>query len=226
MGGTPTAATLAVAQSELLAAPDQVGRDAYVILLTDGAPNCNPNFPATVANCQDGTEYCVSAGSCVQPNGSTDSNAPLGCLDEDASVAAVQSLYNNGINTFVIGFGVDFTNDSSPATDTLNKMAIAGGEALSTSSGLTGTSFYRATSSADLETSLQDVAGAMQSRCSFRLAQAAPSTISAAKVQSGNTTISLTLGTMLLSNDRKSLTLADVVCQEVAGDQVSFIFTP
>ncbi|MBS2026939.1 MAG: VWA domain-containing protein [Deltaproteobacteria bacterium] len=224
-GGTPTAATLAVARDALLAAADSTGRDSYVVLLTDGAPNCDPNFPATSANCQDGTQYCVGANACVQSNGTLDGAAPLGCLDEDASVAAVQDLFNNGIQTFVIGFGADFNDTASLANDTLNKMALAGGEPFTANGALT-TSFYRASSAADLGASLQDVSNAIQNRCGFRLAEAAPVTISAAKVQSGSTTISLTLGTMLLSTDRKSLTLSDTVCQEVSGDQVSFIFTP
>jgi len=227
LGATPTAATLAVAGQNLQAAPDSVGRDSYVVLLTDGAPNCDANFQVSGENCLEGTQACASEGACFNADGSPQSpQTPLGCLDEEASVAAVQNLHDNGINTFVIGFGADFADTNNLANDTLNKMALAGGEALSTSGGLTGTSFYRASSAADLASSLGDVAGALQNRCSFRLSQAAPETISAAKVQSGNDTISIDFGSMLLSADRMSVTLSDSVCQQVMGSQVTFRFTP
>src|SRR6185437_15593706 len=82
-GATPTAATLAVAGQNLQAAPDSVGRDAYVVLLTDGAPNCNANFQVSSDNnCLDGTQACASPGACFDASGSPEAEAPLGCLDE------------------------------------------------------------------------------------------------------------------------------------------------
>lgn len=79
-GATPTAVTLEAAHAELGAAgggtPDQAGISRYVLLVTDGAPNC-------------------SGGS----NGGQDSAAV------DASVAAIAAMAADGIKTYVLGYG-------------------------------------------------------------------------------------------------------------------------
>ena len=40
-GGTPTTETMKVARDALKALPAETGRSSYIVLLTDGAPNCN-----------------------------------------------------------------------------------------------------------------------------------------------------------------------------------------
>jgi hypothetical protein len=123
-GGTPTSESLKFvgAQAEL----QTQDRDDFVLLLTDGLPNCNLNAgdPRTC--------------TCTQTTcGTTNS---LACLDKDNSVAAVSQLRTQRqIRTIVIGFGADFVLDpnepaDSPANkqrqagfDTLNAMAVEGG---------------------------------------------------------------------------------------------------
>jgi len=182
--GTPTAASIQLAAQDFSA--DNVieqGRSNFIVLLTDGAPNCDPNFPnPTFANCGDGTQYCVSTGACVQQSGALDSNqlGPEGCLDEDALVSSVQSIANNSdptsqVHTFVIGFGHDFADQSSPANDTLNKTAIAGGEGITNGQGYATPAFYQATDKPSLQAALNAIVALVNNTCSWQLESTPPS---------------------------------------------------
>ena len=118
-GGTPTGASLR-ALGQLASLRDPARRD-FVLLLTDGLPNCNASNPNTCGN--PAACRCTSAGGCVATTCST------GCLDDQGAIAAVQAL-NQGspadaIQTIVIGFGADVTNPDGVAT--LDAMARAGG---------------------------------------------------------------------------------------------------
>jgi hypothetical protein len=80
--------------------------EKYVLLATDGGPNCNlnPKFACDIASCtvnMDG-KVCGPAGTnCCDPK--VDALGPTNCLDEDASVAAIKALAKAGIKTFVVG---------------------------------------------------------------------------------------------------------------------------
>jgi von Willebrand factor type A domain len=79
-GATPTAATLQAAQAELQkiqSGPDNPSAAKYVLLVTDGAPNCAGGF-----------------------GGSDQDPAAV-----DASVAAIEAMARAGIKTFVMGYG-------------------------------------------------------------------------------------------------------------------------
>jgi hypothetical protein len=78
-GATPTAVTLQAAQAELekfQSAPDSPSAAKYVLLVTDGAPNCGNGF---------GAEQDPAA--------------------VDASVAAIEAMARAGIKTYVMGYG-------------------------------------------------------------------------------------------------------------------------
>ncbi|MCP3135994.1 adventurous gliding motility lipoprotein CglB [Pyxidicoccus xibeiensis] len=115
-GGTPTSLSLQfVGSLEALQSED---RDDYVILLTDGIPNCNPqnvnsgvNDP-TLCKCTLGNTACAGAAE------------KLGCMDMDASVTAVRELKDKDITTIVIGFGKETGAGNGPAV--LEGMARAG----------------------------------------------------------------------------------------------------
>jgi hypothetical protein len=116
-GGTPTSLSLQFVGSR----PElqTTERADFVLLLTDGLPNCNADFPTPYpnANC-----FCTLSDCSFAKD--------IGCLDKDASVGAVQSLRTKEIKTIVIGFGADFdsTNESGRrGAATLNGMAEAGG---------------------------------------------------------------------------------------------------
>lgn len=92
-------------------------RDNYVILLTDGAPNCNPD---NVSTWSDAACRCTLA-TCDASTGR------LGCLDKTAAVTQIITLRTKGIKTIVVGVGADVT--SGDALSSLNAMAQAGGVA-------------------------------------------------------------------------------------------------
>lgn len=127
VGGTPTSLSLKfVGEQTDLQAEE---RDDFVLLLTDGLPNCNPDYYTS----PDTKSPCTCTQACSSP-------APgVLCLDKDVSVKAVTDLRTQRqIRTIVIGFGADFavgpTEDpNDPAVklriagqDTLNAMALAG----------------------------------------------------------------------------------------------------
>ncbi len=111
-GGTPTAGSLQFLHDNPTLVADPA-RENFVLLLTDGLPNCN--------NALDGT-------SCVCT--STPNNSPpcpnFDCLDNLAVVSAISGLKNErSIKTIVIGFGGDVVGGI--AQTTLQAMAEAGG---------------------------------------------------------------------------------------------------
>ncbi|MCY1082344.1 adventurous gliding motility lipoprotein CglB [Archangium lansingense] len=175
-GGTPTGQSLQFmgTRPELQA----MGREDFVLLLTDGLPNCNSNYPAS-AEC-----FCTLSDCTHVQN--------IGCLDKDASVEAVQALRAKEIRTIVIGFGADFdanTMSGSKGAETLNGMAVAGGFSIArtcTSDAQCGTGdqcdtaaklckrrFYQASNQSELSSSLQQIVDTLQkASCLVRLADA------------------------------------------------------
>jgi hypothetical protein len=98
-GATPTAQTLQAARAELgkrVGSPDEVVPPKFVILVTDGEPNCTNN----------------SIG-----NGGSDPAAVA------ASVAAIQAMASDGIKTYVLGYG---TQSNATTKAALDQMARAG----------------------------------------------------------------------------------------------------
>ncbi len=168
-GGTPTAESLRFLGTypPLNANPD--GRQRFVLLLTDGLPNCNASNPNTCtsgtpagADCRCTLSACTASSFCVQ-----------GCLDTTDSVHAIVELRQKNIKTIVVGFGADALNGDGPAA--LNAMALAGGFARTCPQGTDAEcgvgntcdvatrvcqqTFYRATSATELATALAQIAG-------------------------------------------------------------------
>ncbi len=115
-GGTPTAAALAGAL-EYYTVGDGAALtgNRYVLLATDGGPNCN------LQNTCDG-EHCTTNldGVCMETN--CCNGAGELCLDDQNVIAQINALKDAGIQTFVVGI---------PGTETyasyLDTFAIAGG---------------------------------------------------------------------------------------------------
>jgi hypothetical protein len=84
LGSTPTAATIRVLTPYL----QSLGPNTFVVLATDGGPNCNPDAVCSAAQCQVNIAgQCVTGGNCCAvPGGGAD------CNDSDATVAAVSAL--------------------------------------------------------------------------------------------------------------------------------------
>lgn len=119
-GGTPTAATLDAVKSRVQAGSGK----RYVILATDGAPNCNFETSCSADQCQDnidGAPNCSPSVNCC-------ANAPGDCNDESGTVTQIGYLKSEGTPTFVIGLP-----GAEKYSQTLDNMAVAGGNALPTS---------------------------------------------------------------------------------------------
>jgi hypothetical protein len=135
-GSTPTAISLDSARSYLNSLNLSV--DAYVLLITDGEPNCNSSLnPDT---CQWSSTGC-DPSSCSAES----------CLDDKATVSAAKALKAAGFPVYVVGFGSDIESNLT----VLNAVAAAGG---------TGQA-YSATDEASLSTQLDKIAAQVSNCC-------------------------------------------------------------
>jgi hypothetical protein len=117
-GGTPTAAALgrALAYFTQGEGKDLEG-DRYVLLATDGGPNCNAGLSCEASSCTpnlDGASQCAGVNCCE--------GAGEFCLDDEAVVAAIEELRSAGISTFVVGIP-----GTEQYTASLDAFARAGG---------------------------------------------------------------------------------------------------
>jgi hypothetical protein len=144
-GGTPTAAALRNAGQTLKdMAP---GQTHFMILATDGAPNCNYLNQLPCACSLSNSAYCCTnyPGACT---------ASQLCLDDDETLQVLIGLGTSGVETFVIG--LDGTQEY---VETLNAMALAGGRPQTGGA----TSYYAATNQTELTQALQSIAGSVLS---------------------------------------------------------------
>ena len=158
VGGTPTGATLQVLTPKLTAL---AGR-TFVILATDGGPNCNGKAACTADACQlniEDSPGCPKSGS---PNCcGTAFYGPDYCLDADPTVNAVAALMTAGIQTYVIG-----VPGSATYAAVLDRMAVAGGTARPTPP-----TYYRvdSTDAAAFGDALAKIAAKITATCTFPL---------------------------------------------------------
>ncbi len=125
-GGTPAAPTLVHALTTLSA----LAGPTYVVLITDGAPNCNEDISCKAGACIPNIEGFSSSGvncddsfNCCAPT-KQNPQANLSCVDAQASLDAVQALADAGIRTYVVGMP-----GSEPYEALLTSMAEIGGTA-------------------------------------------------------------------------------------------------
>lgn len=170
MGGTPTGPALGYLSTlpELTDVADF--RDDFVLLITDGLPNCNEANPRQVCSCD--TALCGSCGGgaactaqldacqCTTTNCSGTLCA-LGCLDRDETVKNVELLRSRGVRTVVVGLGAEVRTGNAPMV--LNAMAEAGGLARGCPAGT------------DAECGAQDTCDPVRRRCAraFHAAESA-----------------------------------------------------
>jgi hypothetical protein len=124
-GSTPTAAALGRALAYFkTGAGAALPGGHYVLLATDGGPNCDAALTCTAASCttnMDGNVCGAPTANCCDPK--LDPQGPSSCLDDAATVAAVTALANANVKTFVVGIP-----GSDKYEPTLNAVATAGGE--------------------------------------------------------------------------------------------------
>ncbi|MFY0523756.1 adventurous gliding motility lipoprotein CglB [Archangium gephyra] len=169
VGGTPTNESL----QYMLSLPELKtdARSNFVLLLTDGLPNCNGQFPTPYPNASCSCTLGTLSGTSLC---SYDPYDKLGCLDNTGSVDAVKALKKAEIQTIVVGFGAELATGAG--TDVLNAMAQEGGfsrtckvnadcgtgDTCDTARGLCGRRFYQAANADELAAALRAISETIQ----------------------------------------------------------------
>lgn len=155
-GGTPTFAAVTAAGEPLLELarndPDR-SKARYLIVATDGGPNCNPTIPP---------EQCVCAVEDPTGRDVCRENPALArwfCLDRANVVNKLEEYARNGLYTYVIGLD---NPSERPMIETLNAMAVAGRRA----NPIGEFRYYSVRRSDQLFATFRDIATTL-SRCAF-----------------------------------------------------------
>ena len=120
-GGTPTAATLTVVRNKLSTEAKPAAKGTFVVLATDGGPNCNQAAKCGPEACIANIEKTCMISNCCDP--AVDPMAsPTGCLDDGPTLSAVSSLAAVGVKVLVVGIP-----GSEAYASLLEAMAVAGG---------------------------------------------------------------------------------------------------
>jgi hypothetical protein len=143
-GGTPIADTLYNARTYLDTLAGD-GHPKYILLATDGAPNCNDALPGGSCRCTSP----VALGCMANPGN---------CLDDLRTNAVLGDLLAGGVQVFVLGIG------TSSFADVLDAMAVAGGTEHA----------YFAEDPATILPTFEDIAG-MAATCEFDVSEPDPS---------------------------------------------------
>lgn len=164
-GATPTAASLRAVEATIAAMP----QPAYVLLATDGAPNCGTEM-CDASACTyniDGAMIlagkCDSSLNCCDPAKSTQGIGWKGCVDLNPTAKAAADIAAAGHKVFVLGVpGLNSAYERA-----LDTIAIAGGAPRD------GTPRYYAASEPTQESSLTaaltSIAGKVVDTCNIQL---------------------------------------------------------
>jgi hypothetical protein len=149
IGGTPTVEALIDAREAL--ADSTEGR-RFIVIATDGGPNCNPRVGADPRTCT-----CTSAReACLRPD-----EGIYSCVDDPRITNELDVTSSRfGIPVFIIGIPDDSRAD---LTDYLDRMAVAGGRPRTVPG---ERSFYSARSERELRDAFDQITGSI-SRCAF-----------------------------------------------------------
>lgn len=130
--GTPLSSTLEALVPELSA----LEGETFVVLATDGHPNCNPEAVCGTDACyynmlpdwEIGGRLCDETWNCCADDdpdlAAAGVDGPIQCVDSEPTLAALRELLRHNIRTYVIGLP-----DSTAFRDLLDEMAVAGGTA-------------------------------------------------------------------------------------------------
>jgi hypothetical protein len=162
-GGTPTAATLRALEPTITGLE---GKRTYVILITDGAPNCNADLKCGPDGCIPNIEGAVVAGmacdahfNCCAPNVD-----PGDCVDGDDTEAAVAAYEKEGIDTYVVGMP-----GSEAYRAVLGRLAVAGNTARPGA-----TPYYAVSDTNELSDALRSIGARVAISCDLPLTEAPP----------------------------------------------------
>jgi len=158
-GGTPTAATLRELAPKILGLE---GKKTYVVLMTDGAPNCNPGLRCGVDACIPNIEHLSVSGIACDDNFNCCSPKVGGdCVDADESEAAVADYEKAGVDTFVVGMP-----GSEAYRSMLNRLATAGNTARPGN-----TQYYAVSDTDELSQALRSIGAQVAISCDLPLSQ-------------------------------------------------------
>ncbi|MEI9937069.1 MAG: hypothetical protein WDO69_07575 [Pseudomonadota bacterium] len=157
--GTPTAATLREFEPSIVGF---TGKKTYVVLMTDGAPNCNSGLRCGVDACIPNIEHqsagdilCDDSFNCCSPQVGGD------CVDADATEAAVLDYEKAGVDTFVVGMPGSEAYESM-----LNRLAIAGNTARPGN-----TAYYAVSDTSALSLALRSIGAQVAISCDLPLSE-------------------------------------------------------
>jgi hypothetical protein len=164
-GGTPTATTLQALTPRVASLPGKT----YVILATDGGPNCNSAASCDSSGCEWNIENvaaaCTPGGShncCADPAYTSN----LSCLDSQPTIDAVKAIAAQGVPVYVIG-----VPGSAPYAALLDELAQAGGTARASEP------YYYAVDTSDqsaFTAVISSVAAKITGSCTLKLNQVPP----------------------------------------------------
>lgn len=166
-GGSPVSATLAALTPTLTA----LGPKTSVVLITDGAPNCNPAAVCNAESCIPNIErQLIGGGVCGEDVNCCDeavlgADARSNCIDDTSSLRVIEDLLDEGVRTFVVGMP-----GSEAYVSVLDDMADAGGTARSEGS----TRYYSVRDTADLVESLLAIGTEVSLDCEISLESQPP----------------------------------------------------
>jgi hypothetical protein len=162
-GSTPTAATLRALEPTVLSL---TGKKTYLILMTDGAPNCNLDLSCGVDACIPNIEHeslgsgdCDAAFNCCDPKKVGEAGVGY-CVDADATEAAVADYEKAGVDTYVVGMP-----GSEAYQELLGRLAIAGNTARSGA-----TPYYAVSDTNQLSEALRSIGAHVAITCDLPLA--------------------------------------------------------
>ena len=176
-GGTPTNRALQQAYTYFTTSPgkDLVG-DKFVLLATDGGPNCNSGLSCTKESCTQNMDL-LCGDHTVNTKINCCDGAGYICLDDVATVGEINNLAAAGIKTYVVGIP-----GSEAYSTTLDEMATAG-QAPNTMAGATH-QYYAVSASnslADLQAAFEDITTKLVTSCDIPLTKS-PTDISQVQV--------------------------------------------
>jgi len=105
-GGTPTAAALARAHTYFsTGAGKDINGQRFVMLATDGGPNCNADLTCEREKCTRNIDKgCTNLElNCCDSANTPAFDVPQGCLDDEGTTAQIEALKDINVETFVIG---------------------------------------------------------------------------------------------------------------------------
>lgn len=187
-GNTPTSAALdrALTYYTTGAGAGLTG-DKFVLLATDGGPNCNSAVSCggdtCVYNLDNPAQVCMAGGADAAYNNCCDAfyggqtTANLGCLDDAATIQKIQALLAAGVKTIVVGIP-----GSEVYSPYLDQFAIAGG---APANATTSPNYYRvdaAGGTLGLTTTLQNITRQLVTSCRQQLQNFNPTTSELSKI--------------------------------------------